>query len=143
MVLGHFHEDLSRVAPIKGPSERNFGLTIGSVCALVGGLRYWSAASSAVYWFVVAGVLLVLAAARPRILRPLNRLWFRLSLGLHAIVNPLVMAILFCLVVTPIALLMRMTGRYPLRLDVEPDAASYWIERRPPGPAPNTMTRQF
>jgi hypothetical protein len=45
--------------------------------------------------------------------------------------------------VTPTALLFRILGKDPLRLSHDPEARSYWIERQPPGPAPDTMTNQF
>jgi hypothetical protein len=54
-----------------------------------------------------------------------------------------VMAVLFYVTVTPIALLMRMLGKDPLRLRRDPDAASYWIHRTPPGPTPESMKNQF
>jgi hypothetical protein len=34
-------------------------------------------------------------------------------------------------------------GKDPLRRRFDRDAVTYWIERDPPGPAPDTMTRQF
>jgi hypothetical protein len=40
-------------------------------------------------------------------------------------------------------MLMRLCGKDSLRLRREPDAASYWIEREPPGPPPETMRNQF
>ena len=53
------------------------------------------------------------------------------------------MGLLFYLVVTPTGLVMRMLGKDLLRLRFDPQAKSYWIERRPPGPAPETMKDQF
>jgi hypothetical protein len=54
-----------------------------------------------------------------------------------------VMTLLFFTTVTPIALIMRAMGKDPLRLRLDPDAPTYWIERSPPGPEPATMPRQF
>jgi hypothetical protein len=56
---------------------------------------------------------------------------------------PIVMRLLFFGVVTPIGLAMRLTGRDPLRRRHDPTATSYWIVRRPPGPSPVSMRRQF
>jgi hypothetical protein len=53
------------------------------------------------------------------------------------------MGILFFLVVAPIGLLMRLTGKRPLALEFDPPAKSYWIERSPPGPLPGSMKNQF
>ena len=53
------------------------------------------------------------------------------------------MALLFYGTVTPIALVLRLLGKDLLRLSVDRGADSYWLERRPPGPAPDTMRNQF
>ncbi|HEV8678686.1 MAG TPA: hypothetical protein VGQ90_04870 [Stellaceae bacterium] len=49
---------------------------------------------------------------------------------------------LFFTAVVPIGLVMRVFGRDKLRLRRDAGAASYWIGRDPPGPAPGSMTRQ-
>ena len=89
-----------------------------------------------------AGFLLV-ALGFPSILAPLNRLWLRFGLLLHRIVSPLVLGIMFFLVITPMGLLMRAFGKDLLRLKFDRAAASYWIERTPPGPPPESMADQF
>ena len=76
-------------------------------------------------------------------LAPLNRAWLYVGLLLQRVVSPVVLGILFFLTVTPIGLLMRLTGKNPLRLGFDREAQSYWIDRQPPGPAPDTMPRQF
>jgi hypothetical protein len=73
----------------------------------------------------------------------LDRLWLRVGLVLHRVVNPLVLGVMFYGVITPFGLAMRWAGRDPLRKRFDPLAQSYWIERRPPGPAPETMSNQF
>lgn len=62
--------------------------------------------------------------------------------GVPAVLSVL-LAILFFLVIAPIGLLLRLFGRDVLRLRRDPAAASYWIPRRPPGPAPDSMKSQF
>ncbi len=85
----------------------------------------------------------MLAFAAPQVLAPLNRLWFKLGLLLHKIVNPIVLGIMFYVVVTPTGLIMRLLGKDLLRLKRDPAAASYWIERTPPGPKPESLGDQF
>ncbi len=53
------------------------------------------------------------------------------------------MGILFFVVVMPVGLIMRALGKDPLRLARDPAAASYWIDRAPPGPPPQSMKNQF
>ena len=46
-------------------------------------------------------------------------------------ISSLIMAIVFYLVVTPIGLAMRLVGRDPMTRRLEPDAPSYWHQRKP------------
>ncbi len=109
---------------------------IGIVPWLLGhGLRSWA--------LIVAVIFLAAAYLAPRLLTPLNRLWFRFGLLLHHIVNPVIMALIFYGAVLPTGLAVRAFGKDLLRLRRDPQAESYWIEREPPGPAPESMTRQF
>jgi hypothetical protein len=86
---------------------------------------------------------LMLALVAPKLLAPLNKLWMKLGLLLGKIVNPIVMGLLFFLTITPIGLLMRWMGKDQLRRGFDKRSASYWIERRPPGPPPESMKNQF
>ena len=83
------------------------------------------------------------AALRPKLLAPLNRIWTRIGRFLHHIANFVILTLLFYLVITPTGLALRLLGKDPLRLRFEPGVRSYWIERRPPGPAPETIKHQF
>jgi large-conductance mechanosensitive channel len=100
-----------------------------------GQMRIWA--------LVVAAFFAGSALTMPSVLAPLNKLWFRFGLLLHKIVNPLVMGLLFFVTVTPIGLLMRALGKTPLQLSFDKNADTYWIPRTPPGPAAETMKRQF
>jgi len=54
-----------------------------------------------------------------------------------------VLGIMFFVVITPMALVMRALGKDLLRLRFDRAAASYWIDRTPPGPPPESMKDQF
>ena len=92
---------------------------------------------------VVAAAFLLATLAFPRMLAPLNRVWLRFGLVLHACISPVIMGLVFFTTVTPIGLVRRWLGKDPLRLRWDRDAVTYWIARDPPGPAPDTMSRQF
>lgn len=138
-----FHEDLAREEKIEGSSDRSFGLVFTVVFVLVG---LWPVffGGAARYWALgIAAVFLIASFARPALLAPLNRIWTKFGLLLSRVVNPIVMGLLFYSTITPIGLVMRLFGKDPLRLRFEPEAASYWIEREPPGPPPESMKNQF
>ena len=139
------HEDFSREEEVKGSSDRSFGLVLAGFFALVAlgplvraphdQIRYWA--------FAPALVFLLLALFWTAPLAPLNRLWLKLGLLLFRVVSPIALGLLFYLTMTPIGLLMRATGKDPLRLKRDPAAASYWLPREPPGPPPESMKNQF
>lgn len=121
----------------KIPSERNFGLWFAVLSVAFGVWR------PAIRWpmLVVAGMLLLVSLASPRILRPFNVAWFHFGMALGRVVNPIVMAVIFFAVVTPIGFLKtRVFGKDSLRRDLDRTAASYWIPRTD---QPESMRRQF
>ncbi len=124
-------------------SDRSFGLVFAAFFALVCLLPLKSGAEPRLWAGAVAVAFLMVSFTVPRLLKPLNRLWFLVGLALHHVVTPVVMGLLFFLTVTPIALIMRAMGKDPMRLKRDDAAASYWILRQPPGPAPERMRRQF
>ena len=96
------------------------------------------------YGLAGIGVVLILVGlVAPDSLSPLHRAWDKLGLILFRVVNPVVLALIYAIVIVPVGFLMRATGRDPLRLKRDAQADSYWIVRDPPGPAPDTMTNQF
>jgi hypothetical protein len=138
-----FHESFQRVEEIKGSSNRSFGLVFFVFFAIVSlwpvlfgnPLRWWTAP--------IALLFLLISFVAPQILTPLNRAWTRLGLLMHRVVNPLIMGLLFFVAITPMGLMLRLLGKDLLRLKRDPKAQSYWIVRDPPGPAADSMRRQF
>lgn len=124
-------------------SDRSFGLVFAAFFGLVAlfptvhgaPIRWWALA--------VAAAFAAVALFAPRLLHPLNRLWFAFGLLLHHVVNPVIMAVMFYGAVLPMAVLLRAFGKDILRLKRDPAAASYWIARELPAPAPKSMTKQF
>jgi len=137
------HEDLAREQQAEGSSDRAFGLVLAGVFLLValGPLRHGHAPR---WWaFAVASVFALVALLKPLLLTRLNRLWTKLGILLGKVVSPIALGILFYGVFTPVAIVVRLTGQDPLRLKLDRDADSYWIVRKPPGPAPDSMSNQF
>lgn len=143
MAKGVTHEDFSCKAEVKVGSDRSFGLVFAALFALVALAPLLHRHEPRLWALGPAAAFAVAALAAPRLLRPLNLLWFRFGLLLHHVVTPVVMGLLFFVAVTPVGVAMRLTGKDPLRLRRAGSAASYWIPRQPPGPDPASMKHQF
>ena len=136
------HESFTREEISLPGSDRTFGWVMAGALALLSILNGWHHGRLWPWTLLAAVLFLVAAWFRPSSLHTLNRLWMKLALLLHKIVNPIVMGLLFYGTILPTGLVMRLRGRDLLRLKREPDAESYWIARTP-GPAPETMRDQF
>lgn len=137
------HEDLTREETVEGSSDRSFGLVFAAVFIVIAawpilaghGIRWWAIGISALF--------AILALLVPSLLSGLNRWWTQLGVLMGKVVSPIALGILFYGAISPMGLLMRALGKDPLRLKLDAKSDSYWIQREPPGPPPESMTNQF
>ena len=116
----------------KRNSNRGFGVLFSIVFLLIAfwpvfktnniyDLRLWSVVFSAI--FLTLGVL------ESKILTPLNIIWIKFGIFLGKIISPIVLAILFFLVVTPIGFLLKIFKKDILNLEINKNSKTYWIKR--------------
>jgi multisubunit Na+/H+ antiporter MnhG subunit len=123
--------------------NRSFGLGL-AIFALLAGFWPLLRGDGPRYWAIAAGIaILGVAVFAPKLLAIPTRLWTRFSDRLGRVMGAIVLAGLFYVVLTPFALLVRLARRDPLRLRFDKGTKTYWIERDPPGPVPNSMKQQF
>ena len=131
-------------ASVPLPSERSFGLLFAGIALVAAATLAWKGHPSSAAGFVGgAGLLASIAWLRPRWLAAPNRWWFRFGMLLHRIVSPIVLGLIFFGVITPFAVVMRIAGRDALARRFDPAQKTYWIERDPPGPEPDSFRNQF
>ena len=124
---------------IKTSSNRSFGIVFFIVFIFIafyplinqGEIRIWSVFISLLF--------LILGMINSKILTPLNKVWFKFGIFLGKIISPIVMCLIFFLVVTPIAFLMRMLKKDLLNLKFSKNN-SYWVAKTDPK---STMKNQF
>ena len=116
---------------IKIGSNKNFGIVFFIVFFIIaiyplagqGDIRFWS--------LLVSILFLLLGLLNSSLLGPLNKLWFKFGIFLGKIVSPFLMLLIFFLVVTPIAFLMRCLKKDILNLKFS-NQKTYWIEKSQP-----------
>jgi Saxitoxin biosynthesis operon protein SxtJ len=140
------HETYRDEEPAEAGGDRAFGCTVGSIVMVIGAAKILAAGTIpliACLIFVAGTLLLLLGIFAPSRLSGLNRAWLKVGGALAKVVNPVVLALLFFVAVTPMALVMRMVGKRPLRLSPDRAAATYWIKREPPEGGTPSMRQQF
>ena len=121
---------------------RHFGLIVGGVFAVIGVWPTVVRGQTPRWWAVALGVALVVPALLwPRGLRPAYRVWMSIGDVLAWINTRIILGLVFFGMVTPIALVLRLRGRDPLRRGLDPGVDSYRVLRSPR--LPSHMTRQF
>ena len=131
-------------SPSPLPSNRKFGALFAVLFAAAGGWKYHQTGNLGVLLFcsVLSAAFALATLLAPDLLTPLNKAWFHLGQLMGKVVSPVVLGVFFVVLITPAAVLSRLFGRDALRLK-RPKAASYWIDRVPPGPAPGSFKNQF
>ena len=124
---------------IKIGSNRSFGIVFFIVFFLISIYPLVNSESIRIWSLIVSLIFLILGAINSKLLSPLNKVWFKFGLLLGRIISPIVMGIIFFLVVTPIALLMRILKKDLLNLKFTKNN-TYWIEKSGPK---SKMKNQF
>ena len=120
-------------------SNKSFGILFFIVFVLIsiwpviqgGSLRIWP--------IPIALLFLILGLINSKLLNPLNIVWVKFGELLGRIIAPVVMAIIYFFIITPIGLFMRLIGKDLLKIKFS-NRQSYWTKREKNiGP----MKRQF
>jgi hypothetical protein len=130
-------------AEVKVGSARSFAIVFCVAFAVIALLPLLSGRSIRVWSLGVSGVFLFFTFFFTSALQPLNILWFRFGILLGKIVNPIVMLLIYAVAIVPFGVAARLFGKDLLKLKTDPNAKSYWVEREPPGPTPESIEQQF
>lgn len=125
------------------PSNRKFGALFSAILLFAAGYFFYRSHGAWAIVALTAGVSMALATwIQPDLLTRLNAAWFRLGLLMGKVVSPIVLGLIFFVVITPVALVTRTMGRDELKMKKR-SVASYWQERAPGEPAPESFKNQF
>ena len=106
---------------------RDFGLITGALFVLIFGLLLpWKFEWQWPIWpWVILAILSFMAFAMPMQLEPVYRVWMRIGLVIGSVMSRVILGLVFFLVVTPIGLMMRATGKDPMNRELNDSLESY------------------
>ena len=124
MAIDHVIPELDR----KG--LREFGLTTGAAVVVIFGLFFpWLLNLDWPLWpWLIAAVFWSLALLKPLWLRWIYRAWMHFGLLASRVMTPLVLGIVFFVMITPMAMIMRLMGKDPLRRALDRNQESYRVQ---------------
>ena len=125
------------------PSNKTFGYFFSAIFLI--GAIYFFYQDELITGSVLCAfsfILTLVSAFKDHLLLPLNKLWMRFGVLLGKIISPIILAILFFVMFTPIAIGMRLFQRDELRLKSS-NYDSFWKFRDQATHNQNSFTQQF
>ena len=114
----------------KKSSNKSFGILFFVVFL---GLGLWPLTNDNnpnIYLIIISIIFLILGLLNSKLLSPLNSFWIKFGELLGKIIAPMVMAIIYFLILTPISLIVRLFGKDLLGLKFSKQLKTYWIKRK-------------
>jgi hypothetical protein len=136
------HEDFGREVHGRGPSDRNFGFVFTAAFLFFGLWPLRHGKPMRIWCLALSVAIFLVTLIRPSLFHLANRTWTRVGILLGKVVNPIITGLLFFLVFTPCATVLRWMGKDLLRVKSDPEAKTYWIQRNAADDLSN-MSNQF
>ena len=124
----------------KKSSNRSFGILFFLVLLGFGLWPLTKGMSPNIYLIIISVIFLILGLLNSKLLSPLNNLWIKFGEILGKVIAPIVMAVVYFLILTPISLLVRLFGKDLIEMKFSNNVKSYWIKRKK---HLGTMDKQF
>ena len=110
-------------------SNRSFGLLFFIVFIVVGLWPAIKGETANIYLILISLFFLIFGLINSKILSPFNKAWIKLGEILGLIIAPIIMALVYFIILTPISLIVRMFGKDLLGLKFLKKQDTYWIKR--------------
>ena len=114
----------------KKSSNKSFGILFFVVFL---GLGLWPLTNDNnpnIYLIIISIIFFILGLLNSKLLSPLNSFWIKFGELLGKIIAPVVMAIIYFFILTPISLMVRLFGKDLLGLKFSKQLKTYWIKRK-------------
>ena len=121
-------------------SNRSFGLLFFIVFIVVGLWPVIKGETANIYLILISLFFLIFGLINSKILSPFNKAWIKLGEILGLIIAPIIMALVYFIILTPISLIVRMLGKDLLGLKFLKNQDTYWTKRKK---KIGTMKKQF
>ena len=123
---------------------RKFGLTMGIVFVLLGGVSWWRGMGYYFYFIFPSFAFIISGLVIPSLLKPIQKIWMSLAILMSWLMTRVILSVLFYLGITPIGLLAKLLGKDFLGLKFNKNIAdSYWIPKERQKFEKNNYERQF
>ena len=132
--------ELKQHIKVKNASEKSFGITFSLIFIIIAIYPLFQSQNSNFWAFICSLILLLLAFFKPSLLVLPNKVWFNFGKIIGSIMKPIIILPIYLITVLPIGIIMRLLGKDLLRLKLNKNINSYWINR---DKSTNSIKNQF
>ena len=118
---------LDEIKKIKSTKKelREFGIVMGCFFGLLGGLLFWRHRH---FWgpAIASAVFFIFGFLQPMLLMPLQKAWMTFAVLMGFVMSRVILTVLFFLILSPLAIISRLTGKTHLDLTFRKPDPTYW-----------------
>ena len=135
---------LEKNSKVTSASDRSFGVMFGFIFIIIAVIMRLrdNPQNIQLLFLALSFLTFLISFTRPSLLSTPNKLWMRFSLLLARFVSPIVLGLLFYVLISPLALILRLFGRDELRLKTK-KVASNWQSRQINGYSLDSFKNQY
>ena len=111
-------------------SNRSFGILFFIVFLIFGVWPLKNGENLNYYFIIFSGIFLLVGLLNSKLLSPLNKIWIKFGEILGTIIAPIIMALVYFVILTPVSLVVRVFGKDLLGLKFTNKQQTYWINRK-------------
>ena len=135
---------LEKNSKVTSASDRSFGVMFGFIFIIIAVIMRLrdNPQNIQLLFLALSFLTFLISFTRPSLLSTPNKLWMKFSLLLARFVSPIVLGLLFYVLISPLALVLRLFGRDELRLKTK-KVASNWQSRKINGYSLDSFKNQY
>jgi len=123
---------------------RQFGMALAGILMVFGAIHFMKNRIAFAQWFCGTGLAVLCAGLfAPRTLRYIYAIFLKIAHAIGWFNTRVILAIIYFLLLTPIAVAMKILGKDPLKRKIDKSASTYWVRRPASKAVKEQLEKQF
>ncbi len=123
---------------------RQFGIVLAGILIVFGSIHFMKHRTIFAQWFCGTGLIVLCAGLfAPRMLKYAYAVFLKVAHAIGWFNTRVILIIIYFLLVTPIAIMMKIFCKDPLSRKMDKSASTYWLNRPEPKAVKEQLEKQF
>jgi len=125
-------------------SLRQFGTSLAAILVILGAINFLKGRMGWYPWFFgLSFIVILLVLISPKSLRPIHIVFTKIAHAIGWFNTRAVLIIIYYILVTPTAIIMKIFGKDPLNRKICKNESSYWVKRQTIKSTKDQLEKQF